>query len=261
MNRTLTVTLIAFVSFGAYFFLDDLYFHPVRKWLDAMIHQIGVSHIITYLVSGIPLYAGTFLIHKKWAIAGYWGLNRPIGQAVFITFICTLPMFIAYAAAFRFNRDLTLSDILISEVAAAFFEELFFRAFLFGQVYRYTKLGFIPAVLSGALLFASMHLYQSHDVATLVGVFTVTFIGAVLFSWIFIEWNYNIWVPIFLHGFMNLSWDLFSVADNAFGSAYAVSCKLFSVVLIIVLTILYKKRKGLKLELNRNTIWMKKTAE
>ncbi len=80
-------------------------------------------------------------------------------------------MLIGYAIVFDFNRNITTDEILVSAVAAGFFEELFFRGFLFGQLYRFSKLGFFPSVVIGALLFASMHLYQSNDAITLAGIF------------------------------------------------------------------------------------------
>jgi hypothetical protein len=54
-------------------------------------------------------------------------------------------MFIGFAFAFEFNADMTLNEVMIMVISAAFFEELFFRGVLFGQIYRYTKFGFISA--------------------------------------------------------------------------------------------------------------------
>jgi len=81
-----------------------------------------------------------------------------------------------------------------------------------------------------------------------------------LFAWLYVEWNYNLWVPIFLHMLMNLSWGLFSVSDNAFGGIYSNVFRIATIVLAITLTLFYKKKKRTKLEINKNTIWMKKTG-
>lgn len=53
---------------------------------------------------------------------------------------------------------------------------------------------------------------------------------------------------------------LFSVSDNAFGGIYSNVFRVITLALIIILTIVYKKRNGIKLEINKHTIWMKKTA-
>jgi membrane protease YdiL (CAAX protease family) len=167
-------------------------------------------------------------------------------------------MFIGYAAVFQINYEINLDDILIKVVSAAFFEELFFRGFLFGQVFKTTKIGFIPAVLIGSLLFGFLHLYQSDDILESLGIFIITFFGGILFAWVFVEWNYNLWMAIFLHFFMNLSALLFSATENALGGIYFNVFRSLSLILVISITIFYKKNKRLNFQINKNTIWVKK---
>lgn len=258
MRRELRIILITAVSFGLYFILDALYFNAIRKWLFENIKQFGISHILAYSIFGLLLILATALMHKVSGVIDSLGLNGSIIKGFLFSFICTMPMFIGYAAAFDFSQEITPDNILIKVIAAAFFEELYFRAFLFGQIYRYTRLGFFPSIVFGAFLFAFIHLYQSQDLSTLVGVFLTTFLGAVLFAWAYVEWQYNIWVPIFLHLLMNLFWLMFSVSDNAFGGIYANIFRTLSLILIIVLTIIYKRRKNIPFEINKKTIWLKK---
>ncbi|MEM9671301.1 MAG: lysostaphin resistance A-like protein [Cyclobacteriaceae bacterium] len=257
-SKTLNILLVTSISFGVYFVLDELYFGKLRQWLDRAIHQLGTSHILTYLIMGIPIYLGTLLMHRVKGALDSLGLTRSLLEGIIAPLIFTLPMFIGYAWVFEFNAEVTFDKVAVGVIAAAFFEELFFRGFLFGQLYRYTKIGFIPSILLGALLFASVHLYQSQEVSILVGIFGATFFGAVMFAWVYVEWGYNLWVPIFLHLFMNLSWMLFSVSDNAWGGNYANIFRVSTILLTVILTIVYKKRKGIRLEVNRRTIWMKK---
>jgi membrane protease YdiL (CAAX protease family) len=113
-------------------------------------------------------------------------------------------------------------------------------------------------VLAGALLFASLHLYQSNEFSTLTGIFITTFSGAVLFAWVMSEWQHNLWVPVFLHFFMNLFWMMFSAGVNALGGWYANIFRAITIALIIVITILYKRRSGERMEINRETLWIKK---
>lgn len=260
MNRTLKILLITVLSFGSYFVLDDIFFRDVRKWLFEIINQLGISHIIAYAIFGIPIVLGIILIHGLMGITSGFGLNKSIVNGIPFSLICTLPMFIGFAIVFEFNTEITINKILISIVAAAFFEELYFRGFLFGQLYRFTKIGFIPSVVIGAFLFAAIHLYQSEELSTLMGIFFVTLIGAILFAWVYIEWKNNLGIPIFLHLFMNLSWELFSVSDNAFGGIYSNVFRVVTLALIITLTVIYKKKKGIKLEINKHTLWIKKTS-
>jgi uncharacterized protein len=257
MNKTLQIFLITIISFALYFVLDDIYFKDVRKGLIEMINQGGISHIIAYAIFGTPIILGSILIHNLKEFIGSLGLNKSIAEGILFSLICTLPMLVGFAVVFNFNSEITINDLLIKVIAAAFFEELYFRGFLFGQLFRYTKLGFLPSVIIGALLFGIIHFYQSTDLTILVGIFLTTLLGAILFAWAYVEWNYNLWIPVFLHLFMNLFWQMFSAGENALGGIYANVFRISALVLIILLTVLYKRKKGYALEVNRKTIWMK----
>ena len=258
MKKTLLILLFTLFSFAVYFFLDDIYFKSLRKWFFELTNHSGVSHILTYTISGIPLFIATYFIARKTSVFESLGLNKSIFKGFLFALVCTLPLFIGFSFLIDFNSELSLNTILISVVAAGSFEELFYRGFLFGILFKYTRLGFIPSVFLGALFFGLLHLYQSTVLAEMIGIFLITFIGGLLFAWVYAEWNYNIWTPIFLHMFMNLSWELFSVSDTALGGMYANMLRLICIVLVILFTILYKKKKGVKLEINKNTILIKK---
>ncbi len=257
MNNTLRIIAITLLSFGTYFMINKSYFRTIRSWLDTHINQIGVSHIIAYIIVGAPIIIGTVLIHRNSKIFESWGLNKGILKAFAFALLCTSPMFIGYAILFPFNTGFSLTTLLATVIAAAFFEELYFRGFLFGQIYRYTKWGFIPSVIIGAVLFGLVHLYQGTEMGELIGIFMVTFLGGLLYAWVFVEWNYNLWVPIFLHLLMNLSWGLFSAGDNALGGVYANVFRIATITLIIVLTIIYNRRTGKGRRINKNTLWLK----
>lgn len=258
MSRSLSVIVITLLSFGFYFFLSRTYFSELRIWVNGFVPHLGTSHLLVYIIVSIPIVLGASIINEFKRCQTTLGLNRSILKGAIFPFICVLPMFIGFACIFPFNTALTTEDVLITGVAAAFFEEFIFRGFLFGQLFRFTKLGFIPAILLGALLFAAMHLYQSDDIPTLIGVFSMTFMGAVLFAWLFAEWKYNLWVPIFLHFFMNFSWMLFAVSENAFGGLYANIFRIATITLAITGTLFYKRKKQLSLAVNKETIWIKK---
>ncbi len=257
MSRSLSVIVITLLSFGLYFFLSNAYFSELRVWINGFVPSLGISHLVVYLIVSLPIVLGASFINEFKRCQTTLGLNRSIVKGVAFPLLCTVPMFIGFACCFSSNTDLTVDEVLITGVAAAFFEEFIFRGFLFGQLFRFTKLGFIPSILLGAFLFAAMHLYQSNDLPTLIGVFSTTFMGAVLFAWLFAEWNYNLWIPIFLHFFMNLAWMIFSVSDNAFGGFYANIFRILTIALAIILTLLYKRKKQLPLNVNKETIWMK----
>jgi membrane protease YdiL (CAAX protease family) len=258
MKNSLKIILIVFLSFGIYFVLDDLYFKELRNWMNGILNQLGISHIITYLISGLPLFLGTYILFRKEPILKSLGLYGSIIKGFLFALICTLPLFIGFSFIFEINPEISVNKILIAVVSAGFFEELYFRGFLFGLLYKYTKLGFVPAVFLGALIFGLIHLYQSTNISELIGIFLITFLGGLIFAWVYAEWKFNLWTAIFLHMLINFSWELFDVSDNALGGIYGNVFRFLSIVLVFGLTILYKKRKKLQLEVNKRTLWIKK---
>ncbi|MEO1023099.1 MAG: CPBP family intramembrane glutamic endopeptidase [Bacteroidota bacterium] len=251
------VILIVLVAFGAYYMVDELLFANIRAWFTSFTEQQGVSHILAYVLVGIPVFAGALVSRSARTFFKDLGLSGNLAQALIYSFAFTAPMLAGYALVFSFNAEISLDDVLIGSVAAAFFEELYFRGFLFGWLFRFTRFGFIPSVLLGALIFASMHLYQSQDPATLIGIFMTTLLGGILFAWVYAEWDFNLWMPIGLHLFMNLFWDLFSAGDNAFGGLWSNVFRVITIALIIIGTIRYKKWKNQPPTITRRTLWMK----
>ncbi|MBS9773534.1 MAG: CPBP family intramembrane metalloprotease [Tenacibaculum sp.] len=255
MSKTLKILLIVFISFIMHYLFDDFYFKEIRKFLDEKIEFIGISHILTYLIVGIPIFLGTILIGKPKNILLNLGLNKSILKGVIISLIFTMPMLVGFSIFFNLNSKITFNNILIGAISAGFFEELYFRGFLFGLIFRKTKIGFIPSIIIGTVIFAMGHLYQSQELVELIGIFMTTFAGGILFAWVFCEWSYNLWVSIFLHLFMNLFWIIFAVSDNALGGTYANLFRFITIIIVVYFTIVYKKKKGLSLEINRRTIW------
>jgi len=57
---------------------------------------------------------------------------------------------------------------------------------------------------------------------------------------------------------MNLFFELFSAGENALGGLYMNIFRVLTILLIILITVVYKRKKGIKLEINKGTLWMKK---
>ena len=90
-------------------------------------------------------------------------------------------------------------------------------------------------------MFGSIHLYQGHDLISSLMAFGVTFLGGLYFSWIYMKWNFNLWCPIGLHFFMNLSWQLFIIEGNSVAAGGMISniLRLLSVAIAIIITNIY----------------------
>lgn len=255
-NPSLNVILITLFSFAAYQLLS-FNFKAIKLALDEITRQGFVSYILTYLMVGIPIFIGTFLIHRSIHVFASLGLSLKILPALLAALLFTLPMFMGGILFFKLNLQLEIQSLMAATIVAGFMEELYFRGFLFGQLFQKTTWGFVPSIIFGALLFASAHLHQSNDMGQLIGIFFVTFSGAIFFAWLFVEWKYNLWVPILTHTLMNLSWNIFAVDSNALGDLTANVFRGLTILIAILFTIFYKKRRNEPLIVNKETWWMK----
>ncbi|MEL7124359.1 MAG: CPBP family intramembrane glutamate endopeptidase, partial [Bacteroidota bacterium] len=137
MNKEIKIILISLLFFGIYFFVDEHYFGQIRKWFYEWTSQIGVSHILAYIIVGFPILVGTLLLHGRNKLFDSLGINKSVFTGVLFSLLCTSPMFLGFSIVFKLNNELSINTVLISIVAAGFFEELYFRGFLFGQLFRY----------------------------------------------------------------------------------------------------------------------------
>lgn len=256
MKKDLKYILVLCLVFALYYIANEAFFSKIYYGIQELINLYPLSFFSTYLIVGLPVLIFVFFTngHK---ILEPFGLKTNIIKGIVYAFIFSIPMFIGYGFLGNFKVNIEWKSFWFGCVFAAFFEEFYYRGFFFGQLFKNTKLGFFPSLILSALVFASLHLYQSNDLPTLVGVFVTTFMGAGLFAWLYVEWNYNLWLPIGLHFFMNLSWEMFSVADNAFGDLGANLIRGLTILFAILGTILYKKKQNTPLAINRNTLLMK----
>ncbi|WEK71205.1 MAG: CPBP family intramembrane metalloprotease [Candidatus Chryseobacterium colombiense] len=253
---------IFILGFSIYFYLDAAYFSYLQKEVLLLTKSKSAAHVFAYTVTLIPLLITTLLLKKsKQSLFNSFGLSRGIIIGLIFAFTVTLPMLIGYAIKFKINTDLSPDTVFINTLSSAFFEEIIYRAFLFGMLYRFTQLGFLLSVFFGSLLFGVIHLYQASNISETIGVFLITFLGSLFFSWIYAEWKFNLWAAIFLHCLMNLYWLVFNVDEIAIGGMYANIFR-FSVLLIaITITIFYKRKQKIPLKITRKTLWMKSQEE
>lgn len=259
MKKEIKYILLVCVSFALFYIAKKTSFSTIFHFIENIIHLYPLSFFVTYLLVGLPIILFVYFTNKRQLLEPL-GLKGNIFQGFAFSFIFTLPMFIGYGVLAGFEVGIDAKTFWYGCVFAAFFEEFYYRGFFFGLLFKNTRLGFIPALILSALIFASLHLYQSDDLSTLVGIFVTTFLGAGLFAWLYVEWNYNLWLPIGLHFFMNLSWSLFEVSDNAFGDLSANLIRGMTILFAILGTIIYKKKHKTPLAVNRETLMIKKTA-
>ena len=258
-NHSKRVITVVIVSFLAYYLLYAN-FKAIKVALDQLTQQGLLSYVLTYILIGIPIFIGTYSIDKTSPIVKSLGLHASLLTALWTSTVFCLPMWIGSLFYFELNQAIDMQQLIAGTIIAGIMEELYFRGFLFGQLFKHTKLGFIPAIFFGALIFASGHLYQSQAMSELFGIFMLTFAGAIFFAWLYVEWNYNLWVPIFTHTLMNLCWHVFSIDNTALGDLKANVFRALTILSAILFTVLYKRSRKEKLLINKQSLFVKRNS-
>lgn len=174
------------------------------------------------------------------------GLDKNPLRAFIVAACCTSVMFIGYIFTAPLRSEINLYDIFRDAMWPGFNEELIFRAFITGILVREAGWNFIPAAIVSALLFAKGHLYQATNFNDAIVIFLVTSgagIGFAVFYWL---WDWNIWLTIFLHFLMNLSFELFDVGSTAMLNGQANIFRSITLALAILYTVIlvYKRKKA-----------------
>jgi uncharacterized protein len=175
------------------------------------------------------------------------GLNKGFLFGLGFAALTVSPMMISSALVGKISEELVPVILIHKTFLAGFGEEFLFRGFLFGLLFRKAGWGFFPASLLGAVFFGAGHLYQGEGLFETLGVFMITAVGAAGYAWFYIEWNNNLWVPIFLHSLMNLSWSLFDVGNNALGGWYANLFRVLTITAAVIITIRHSRKHGFKI--------------
>lgn len=215
------------------------------------------STIYYYAWWFLPTVVTTGVLFGFPRLASTLGLDKNLPRAFAFALVAVSPMFIGSAIIGEMNLGQHWLDLLRGTLFAGLFEEYFFRGFLFGILFRKLGWGFIPAGILGAVFFGMGHLYQGVGFAQTAGIFLVTAIGSLWFAWLYIEWDENLWVPIFLHILMNLSWTLFEVGGNALGDLYLNVFRAVTIALTVIATIRRNKAKGMAI--NRSNLFTGET--
>ena len=248
INNSILIILVFLIGMYGRSIFD--YFIPIT------ISNAGLKILIPYLWWVLPSLLLLIFLYGYKTIPSTLGINKGLGTALIFSIITVLTMIISSAIIGKIDSNLNFEDLIHKTIVSGLLEEYFFRGFLFGILFRKLKWGFIPASIVGSLIFGLGHIYQGSTVLETTGVFFITAIGAIWFSWLYIEWDNNLWIPIFLHTLMNMSWILFDVSNNALGGGYTNLFRALTVALTIFITI--KKNKKSEFTITRSNLFIKK---
>jgi membrane protease YdiL (CAAX protease family) len=229
MNKIITIkriqhSAIVLVTFA----IAILSFRTTREFVTGFIVNDEMSYSVRMVLIFITLpIIITALLHRNHSPIAELGLKRNFRIGFGIAFLMCSPMLLASIG-----------------------EEVLFRGFLFGQLFRRAKWGIILAEFVEALLFGLIHLHQANDISQALGIFAVTFFGGLWFAWLYVEWDYNLWISIGVHFLMNAYWYIFDVAHNALGGTTANVFRLMTILLSVYITIRHSRTRNNKMAIN-----------
>lgn len=121
-------------------------------------------------------------------------------------------------------------------VGGPLIEEIVYRGLAVGVLVRLAGWHWLPAVILPGLVFGLVHAGSGSDLIEVAGIVAITGLGGLLFGWLFVRWNFNLWPPILLHMGLNGLWTAFALGDNAIGDLFANGVRFGTVILAVALT-------------------------
>ena len=257
--------LISLLVIGAYLLQDNFGrwpYHFLRPKLALGWPRIAARGILYYGIWTviIPIIVAALIAGpRRWASA--LGLDGSVWIAAKVGLISTALLPITYAVIAPLSSDNILQEIVGGAIFPGIGEEILWRGMLFGLLFRFAGWGFLPAALIGATVFGIAHFSQGNSVVEILGIFGITAIAAIWWSWMYIEWDNNIWVPVWLHILMNGYFAIFDVAAGVLGSWSFFFIRAVVVLISIWLTLRHIKARG-HFKVTRNDwLWRRSRAE
>lgn len=250
-------TTIVIASFLLYKYSKYFYGYLVfgkENW-DA----ISVEGRLTLMLVNAIIFAciAKWLMTKELSLRDF-GLNfSDLPKGLLFATLFVLPQLIGLGLYSDWNFNIKGSLLYRDIILAGFGEEFIFRAFLFGLLFYYAGWGFFSAGIFTGLFFGWGHLYQAADINSAISIFLFTVGASVGFSWFYYAWK-NLWMVLFLHAFMDITWDGFDVPSNVTGNLWVNIARFSTLFLTIFISIKiaksndrYDLKKKDKLWLNR----------
>jgi len=255
--------LISLLVIGV-FVLDDkfgiLIFRHVAEGLEGW-PRIFISAFLYYGLWTVlvPLGVAAVVAGPRRCVSAL-GLDGSIWTAAKIGLIATAILPLTYAFIAPVSAGNIGQKIVAGAILPGIGEEVLYRAMLFGLLFRFAGWGFLPAALLGASVFGIGHFYQGSSITEFLGIFGITALAALWWSWIYIEWDNNIWMPAAFHILMNMYFAIFDVAEGTLGSWSFFAIRALVCLISIGLTVRHAKKRGHFKITGRDWLWQKKLA-
>lgn len=231
------------------FVIAQLSHHIVYAFEDYRAFVIGLPQTARWLDQParwlVLCWLGLFLAHRlaPWRAFREMGMAAHIGVGAAFGFVAAVPMLLPGALLGKLAENISWPGVFFGAAIWPLAEEMLYRGYAFRQLHRRAGWNLWVAATVIGLAFGAVHLgnasVQGLDVRGQIGTVAIISAGGIFYSWVFVRWNDNLWVPWALHGFMNLWWDVFDLADNPLGGWLANIMRAGTIAAAIVITIFF----------------------
>jgi uncharacterized protein len=212
-NRHIVATAVMAALLYACFSGNIMRFAFVNEYFPYMRSLLATLSDIAFMLIAVSIAAAC---HPKTLIA-LSGVLAPIKRPLLWAVIIFLPVLLICLTTAPIAQGFETADVLWKSVAGPMTEEFFYRGLAIGILMWICRWPFIAACLCPAAFFGAVHIWQGSDLGSAAGVIAITAAGGILFGWLFVRWNYNLWPPIFMHVGLNSLWLVFDLGQNAIG--------------------------------------------
>lgn len=216
----------------------------LRPWLRAHLppSALEVPYLASALIAVADLVVMALLVAlalrlAPWRVLAGAGLTAPIARPLAWSLVWLVPGLIVAALLATPVDSVTAADVAWLAFGGPISEEILYRGIAVGVLVRACGWHWLPACLWPALFFGVVHAGQGQDLGSTLGVVAVTGAGGLLFGWLFVRWNFNLWPPILLHVGLNGLWLVFGLGDDAIGGLVGNGLRLGIVLVAILATI------------------------
>lgn len=171
------------------------------------------------------------------------GLRAPILRPALFAALLFVPAAAIAAYSATVSDRFDAFEIATGGVLYPLFEEIGFRGLALGALMSICGWRFLPAALLPALFFGAAHFWQGKGPEEIAGVVAVTALGGVMFGWLFVRWQFNLWPPFFLHAGLNTLWTVFALGETALGGWFGNALRFGVVAAAVALTVALAPRR------------------
>ena len=163
------------------------------------------------------------------------GLGASWRRGIAFGVLASAPMLLGFVATMPFGRHGTILQIAYLALLAPFAEEVLYRAFACGLLYRRAGVPLWLAIAATAVVFGYGHIDKGQSPVQQIQLLVLTGTGGAFFAWFYVRSGFNLWAPFALHVAMNLWWELFEVGKTAIGGWYPFALQAVTMLLALVL--------------------------